>query len=68
MTSTGYSEGLGRDRMNIEPLTGAIGAEVSGVDLRGPISEEVFAEIHQALIDHLVIIFRDQDLSPSEHK
>ena len=29
MTSLGYSEGLGRDRMNIEPLTGVIGAEVS---------------------------------------
>ena len=68
MTSSGYSDGLGRDRVNIEPLTGAIGAEVSGLDLRGPISEEVFAEINQALTDHLVIIFRDQDLSPVEHK
>ena len=53
MTSSGYSDGLGRDCVNIEPLTGAIGAEVSGVDLRGPISEEVFAEINQALISSI---------------
>ena len=47
----------------IGPLTGAVGAEISGVDLRDPIPENVFEVIEQALLNHLVIIFRDQDIA-----
>jgi taurine dioxygenase len=52
----------------IEPLTGAIGAEISGVDLRDPIPEDVFEVIDNALLNHLVIVFQDQDISPVQHK
>ena len=52
----------------IEPLTGAVGAEIIGVDLRDPIPENVFEVIEQALLNHLVIIFRDQDISPEQQK
>jgi len=48
-------------RIAVEPLTGAIGAEISGVDLRR-IDDELFAEIRRAFLDHAVIFFRDQDL------
>jgi len=49
------------------PIAGALGAEIEGVDLSRPISDAVFADIHQALMDHKVIFFRDQDLSPARH-
>lgn len=46
----------------VSPIAGALGAEISGVDLRA-LSDESFDEIHTALLDHGVIFFRDQDLS-----
>jgi taurine dioxygenase len=45
-------------------LSGAIGAEIQGVDLGGDLSDGMVAALRQALLDHLVIFFRDQDLPP----
>lgn len=46
--------------LKIRPLTGALGAEISGVDLAKPLSEAAREEIKRALYDHLVIYFCDQ--------
>lgn len=51
----------------IEPLAEAMGARIDGVDLSKELSEEQFAEIYQALVDHKVITFSEQQISPSEH-
>lgn len=51
----------------VRPITTAIGAEVRGIDLRAPHSEHVKAELHRALLEHLVLFFRDQPLSDDEH-
>ena len=48
----------------MQPLSGALGAEIHGVNLSSAVSDEVFAEIHRAYLNHLVIFFRDQDLGP----
>src|SRR5579871_16314 len=48
-------------RITGEPLTGSIGAEIAGVDLR-TVDDELFSEIRRALLDHAVIFFRDQQL------
>ena len=40
-----------------------LGAEISGVDLRRPLSEEAFAVIENALVENELIIFRNQDIS-----
>ncbi|MCH9672416.1 MAG: TauD/TfdA family dioxygenase [Gammaproteobacteria bacterium] len=53
--------------INIEPLTKDIGAEISGIDLSEPLSPEDYRGIRQALLDHLVIFFRDQRLTPGQH-
>ena len=45
-----------------------IGAEVSGVDLAAPLSPETFQAIHDGLMNHLVLFFRDQELSFEQHK
>lgn len=49
-------------------ITAALGAEISGIDLNQPLTEETFDFIHQALLEHQVIFFRDQDLLPEMHK
>ena len=51
----------------IAPVAGALGAEISGIDLSQPLPSEVFAELHQALIEFKVLFFRDQELSPAQH-
>ena len=53
-------------RLQINPLTGTLGAEVSGVDLSQPLDDELIAEIRQALLDNLVIFFRDQNITPEQ--
>jgi len=50
----------------VAPLTAAIGAEVSGVDLRGDLDDATIAEVRVALLEHLVLFFRDQPLEPDE--
>jgi len=47
------------------PLSGAMGAEIRGADLRD-VGDETFADIHNILLDHGMIFFRDQDISPAQ--
>lgn len=48
--------------IRIEKLHDAIGAEIFGVDLGGPLTDAQIAEIERAWLDHLVLVFRDQEL------
>ncbi len=50
------------------PLTPVIGAEIGGVDLSRPISSEQFEEIRSAFNAYHVLVFRDQILTPEDHK
>ena len=52
---------------DVAPIAGALGAEISGIDLSKPISSAVFESLHQALIEFKVIFFRKQNLSPEQH-
>lgn len=54
-------------KISITPLTAAIGAQVDGVDLREPLGDEVVTELVDALSKHLVLFFRDQELSDEQH-
>ncbi len=49
------------------PITPAIGAEISGLDLSQPISPELQDQIYQALLQYLVIVVRGQEISPQAH-
>lgn len=46
----------------------ALGAEVSGVDLGKPLEPALRDEIEQALLQHFVLFFRDQDIGLEDHK
>lgn len=50
--------------MEIRKIAGALGAEITGVDLSGGMSAAQAAEARQALLDHQVIFLRDQDITP----
>ena len=52
--------------MKIEQVTPVIGAELSGIDLNHLSSNEL-DDIYGALIEHKVIFFRDQNLTPEAH-
>ena len=49
------------------PIAGALGAELYGVDLAHDLDDNTtFSAIHQALLDHCVIFFREQDITPDQ--
>jgi taurine dioxygenase len=52
------------NRIRVTPIAGALGAEVEGVDLGRPLDAETVAGLRRALLDHLVLFFRDQELTP----
>jgi taurine dioxygenase len=56
------------DGVVVAPLTPRIGAEVSGLDLRQPLSARQVERLKQALADHLVLFFRDQPIDHEAHK
>lgn len=49
-------------------IADALGAEVEGLDLSGPLDEAARREIEAALAEHEVLFFRGQDISPVDHK
>lgn len=51
----------------VTPLSPALGAEVSGVDIAAGIDDQQLAELKQAFSDYAVIFFRDQDIRPDQH-
>ena len=52
--------------LRIRRTAGALGAEISGVDLSGDLDEATIAEISAAFVEHQVIFFRDQTLTPAQ--
>jgi taurine dioxygenase len=53
--------------IDVRKLTPTIGAEIFSVDLSRELGNQQFQEIHDALMDNLVIFFRDQTLTPEQH-
>ena len=51
--------------IEVRQMAGAIGAEISGIDLMQAASDQVIAEIRQAWLAHGVVFFRDQPLPPA---
>ncbi|PIW28304.1 MAG: taurine dioxygenase [Rhodospirillales bacterium CG15_BIG_FIL_POST_REV_8_21_14_020_66_15] len=58
---------MGTSTVTVTPVTGATGADVAGVDLTRPLSNAQWDSIHQAFLDHQVLRFRGQHVSPAQH-
>jgi len=54
--------------IEVRKLAPSIGGEIFGVDLSRPLGNQQFQEVHDALMDRLVIFFRDQQLDVEQHK
>ena len=52
--------------MQVERLTPAIGAEITGIDLSSKLDQATLDKIYRALLDYLVVFFPDQNLSAAE--
>lgn len=63
-----HSESASYRHIAVAPLTGVIGAEITGLDLTRPLEAEAQREIRQAFQDYLVVYFPDQKpLTPEQH-
>ena len=54
-------------QMEVRPISGALGAEIFGVDFAAGVDEETFDCIRTTFHEHGVIVIRDQDLTPEQH-
>ena len=52
--------------IDIVPLSGPLGAEVRGLDLRHDLSREEFEVVRKAWLKHIVLLFREQQLSDAD--
>ncbi|UEP39484.1 TauD/TfdA family dioxygenase [Burkholderia ambifaria] len=70
-TSAGHRAALppeaGAQRFDIVPFDAPLGAEVVGIDLSQPLGAADFARVHRAHLEHHVLVFRDQRITPDEH-
>ncbi|MGH6630147.1 MAG: TauD/TfdA dioxygenase family protein, partial [Burkholderiales bacterium] len=53
--------------LKLRKLSYALGAEVCGMDAAQPMSESTFGEIYQAFLANGILLFRDQDITRSQH-
>jgi taurine dioxygenase len=52
--------------LTVSPIAGAVGAEISGVDLR-ELDDDVVKAVREAWLDHGVVFFRDQQLDSEQY-
>lgn len=52
-------------RIDVRPASGAIGADIYGVDASQPLADDAVAEIRRAFLEHCVVFLREQRLTPA---
>lgn len=63
-TGTNYAP---RNKLQVERRHPLIGTEVRGIDLRKPLDEATFQELHDLWMEHLLLIFPDQPITDEQH-
>jgi taurine dioxygenase len=53
-------------QFQVKRLAGALGAEIHGIDLAAGLTESLAAQVRQVFLEHQVIFFRDQALTPEQ--
>jgi taurine dioxygenase len=54
--------------LSVTRLTPSIGAVVEGIHIGEPLTDAAFAAVSRALVDHHVLFFRDQSVTPAQHR
>ena len=57
---------MNQRHIEVHPLTGGMGAEIHGIDLSREMDSQTFGTVHQAVLDHGVIFFRNQTITPAQ--
>ena len=57
---------MASDNLEIRRFSAALGAEVSGLELARPLADDQVDVLRRALLEHLVLFFRDQPLTPAQ--
>jgi taurine dioxygenase len=52
--------------VEVQRIAGALGAEVLGIDLSKPLAPDALSFIRNSFLEHQVIFFRDQSLTPAQ--
>ena len=60
-------ESMEYSRIQVEPVAGSLGAEITGIDLANDLDDGTIAEIRAAWLENLVVFFRDQNITPTQH-
>ena len=55
------------ETINVTEMSPACGAVIEGLDLTQDLTNRQFDEIHRAVVDRVVVVFRDQNLTPEQH-
>jgi taurine dioxygenase len=55
-----------QSRVEVKPMAPHIGAAITGLDLRRPFAEDEIRTVNQAWLDHLVLVFPDQNLTQED--
>lgn len=66
-TSVDAHAAVAQPAFTVEKIAPAIGAEIGQIDLRAPLDDDTVAALRKALVDHKVLVFRDQDITPAQH-
>jgi len=53
--------------LQIRRLSHALGAEIGGIDIRKPLDDKTFSEIHTTFLEHHILLFRGQPLTRAQH-
>lgn len=53
--------------LQVRPLSYALGAEITGVDIRKPLDDTTFKDVHDAFLEYSVLLFRGQALTRDQH-
>lgn len=56
------------ETISVTPVTPVLGAEVTGLDLSQELTDRQEKELVHAFLAHHVLVFRDQDITPEQHK
>lgn len=54
------------EHIQVQPISSALGADITGVDIARGLGDAQFAEIRRAFFENLVVMIRDQDLSEQQ--
>ena len=62
-----YAGPMASPKLHAEKISGALGAELRGIDLREELDAAGFEALEQAILEHHVVFLRDQPLSDEQH-